>query len=167
MAKTGKAPDYPGYKAPECNGCGLCCLTVPCAVAGQFGLWKNGKCRALRFSIGRYWCDAVLNPRRVSVRLARYSKATIIGHMGAGAGCDHRAAQSIDESFKLLAERNILDELAGVKYDSFPRACIFYRDDGTAWVIRIDHPDKPPTMQQCVDGLPHGERVEIEPVAPA
>ena len=161
--KTGKAPEYPGYKAPECNGCGLCCLTVPCAVSGQFGLWKDGRCRALRFAAGRYRCDAIINPRRVSVRLARHKKAIIVGAMGAGEGCDHRAAGSVAGSLESLARRNLLDEIENNKTDTYPRACCYHRPDGTTWVVRIDSPDTPPTIQQCVDGLPVGAREPIEP----
>ena len=158
-----KAPGYPGYKAPECNGCGLCCLTVPCAVASQFGLWKDGRGRALRFAAGRYWCDAVINPRRVSVRLTKYSKAVIMDAMGAGAGCDYRAARSVAGSLESLAQRNLLDEIENNKTDSYPRACMYHRPDDTSWLIYIDSPETPPTIQQCVDGHPTGPRELLQP----
>lgn len=161
------APEYPGYKARECNGCGLCCLTVPCAIAAQFRLWKAGKCRALRFAAGRYWCDAIINPRRISVALAKHSKAERLDAMGGDTGCDHRSAYTEAAAFDLLAERNLADELAGVKYNSFPRACIYHRDDGSSCVITIEHPDEPPIMQECVDGLPYGKPKTLEPLHPA
>ncbi len=164
---AGEPPAYPGYKAPECNGCGLCCLTVPCEVSVQFKLWKAGKCRALRFAAGRYWCDVISNPRRVSVKLAKIPKDARIDAIGNAKGCDHRAAYSIREAAELLHTRNLADELAGVKYDSYPRSCVFHREDGTSWVIRIADPAKPPVMQQCVDGLPYGDEQTIEPLDPA
>lgn len=158
-----KAPDYPGYKAPECNGCGLCCLTVPCAVAVQFRLWKDGKCRALRFATGRYWCDAVINPRRVSVRLARHRKSVIRDHIGSSGGCDHRAASSVAGSLESLARRNLLDEIENTESDTYPRSCCYHCQDGTTWAIRINRKDEQATIQQCVDGKPVGPLELLEP----
>lgn len=141
------APKYPGYKS-ACNGCGLCCLTVPCVVSSQFGLWKPQKgCRALRYAAGRYWCDAIVNPRRVSVRLAkipRRVRETAIGKVGI---CDHRAAWSLEDAKALLAERSALDEQRGAG-DTYPRAAIAHVDGRVL----------------CVYQDAEGEEVEVEEV---
>ena len=144
------APAYPGYKALECNGCGACYLAVPCSVSAQFDLWKDGRCRALRFAAGRYWCDAVINPRRVSVRLARYPKATIVDAMGAGHGCDHRRATSIEDALELLEQSNICDDLGLEGYPSYPRACTLHLA-GELWHV----------CKLTADAEPQIERVDL------
>lgn len=126
--KQKKPPDYPGYKQP-CNGCGLCCLTVPCALSHKFGLWRYRKgCRALRYAAGKYWCDAVTNPRRISLKLAKVPKRDRLMYIGAAGICDHRAAWSIEDARALLKERNAGDELAGYPGDTYPRAAVAHVD---------------------------------------
>jgi len=145
------APRYPGYKARECNGCGLCCLTVPCSISAQFGLWRPGKgCRALRFEAGRYWCEAIRNPRGVSVRLARIMKTVRLDCIGVGAGCDHRAAFSIEEALELLATGNLADELAGNTHDSYPRACMLHLESGIYGIFQ-DAADAEPRIAALPD----------------
>lgn len=128
-------PQYPGYKNP-CNGCGLCCLTVPCAISDQFGLWKDGKCKALRFSAGRYWCDVINNPRRVSVRLAKISKEDRLNAIGSIGICDHRAAWSVDEGKDLLKARNAADEFFNNPDNSYPRAVIVHLKDKKLFLLQ-------------------------------
>lgn len=157
------APEYPGYKAAVCNGCGLCCKTVACSVSLQFGLWRDGKCRALRFEAGRYWCDAIRNPRRVSVRLASYKKAAIIDAIGAVTGCDSRHATDLDGALKLLAESNLADDIHNSPEPTYPRAASWHKEDGTTWIVMIESPLEPPVIQQCIGGQPVGEPEILEP----
>lgn len=157
-----KAPPYPGYKAAECNGCGQCCLTLPCNVSAQFDLWRDGKCRALRFAAGRYWCDALVDPRRVSVALSKKTKAERADALGTGMGCDHRCAPTPDQALALLAERNIADEIAGITEDSYPRGAIFNAEDGAQYVITIASPEHQPIMQQVIAGRPSGKAVRVK-----
>lgn len=158
-------PAYPGYGA-ACNGCGLCCLTVPCAVSRQYRLWRDGRCRALRYAAGRYWCDVIVNPRRVSVPLSKVPKAARVDAIGTGTSCDHRAAESPDSALELLGRRNVRDELFGAARDTYPRACVVHRDDGTQWVITIVSPEEPPRIRECRDGLPVGPEELLEPAPP-
>ncbi|MGE5319654.1 MAG: hypothetical protein ACM3KD_05700 [Hyphomicrobiaceae bacterium] len=80
-------PSYPGYGSP-CNGCGQCCLNQPCAVARQFRLWKNGACRALSFRAGRYWCDVIVKPGRVSTTLRKLPLDVRLDCIGVVGRCD-------------------------------------------------------------------------------
>jgi hypothetical protein len=34
-------------------------------VAKQFGLWKGGRCKALVFRDGRYWCGVITAPEKL------------------------------------------------------------------------------------------------------
>lgn len=83
------APAYPGYASP-CNGCGQCCLDRPCPVAQQFGLWRDGACRALAFRAGRYWCDVAARPERVATELRKIPKPERLDALGIVGRCDAR-----------------------------------------------------------------------------
>ena len=72
-------PNYPGYGSP-CNGCGECCKSKPCPISEKYFLWEydteeaNYKCVASKFKAGRYWCDAIHNPKRYSIKLSKFTK---------------------------------------------------------------------------------------------
>ena len=51
-------------KGQPCNGCGLCCLMVPCPVADHFLNVSTGSCPALEFEDGRYWCGILRNAHK-------------------------------------------------------------------------------------------------------
>ena len=84
------APDYPGPGNP-CNQCGRCCLERPCSAAESAGLWVNGKCRALKHRLGKFWCDVAINPHEyINVRrkFAQRHKAQIRERLGITGECD-------------------------------------------------------------------------------
>lgn len=143
-----ETPAYPGYKA-ACNGCGLCCLTVPCVVSSNYGLWKDGRCRALRQVAGRYWCDAVSNPGRVSVKLSKVPKEMRASMVGAIGICDHRAAFTLDEGLELLKVRNVADEYFNNPGDTYPRACVVHENGQKLWVYQ-SAPDSPPRIEVLI-----------------
>lgn len=130
---------YPGYKAPACNGCGLCCLSAPCSVSQQFSLWQRGRCLALSRTGDSYVCLVLVNPGAVSHQLGRalagVDQAEIRSAIGVGFGCDHRAAWSIDEALELLGQRNIADEVFKNPGDTFPRAAILHMPDGRKFQV--------------------------------
>jgi hypothetical protein len=77
-----------------CNGCGVCCATVPCPVALVFLWQRSGRCRALSWQTeaGRYFCGMVSDPAHYS-RLIPAVFSAAIGHffasrIAAGIGCD-------------------------------------------------------------------------------
>ena len=121
--------EYPGYKEP-CNGCGLCCSTVPCAISSQFGLWKDGRCKALQQLPDRMICKVISNPRSVSIRLSKWTKQQRMDAIGSLGICDHRAAWSEEDAKALLAERNAVDELFGTEENTYPRACVLHLENG-------------------------------------
>ena len=86
-AMPDKAPDYPGYGNP-CNGCGQCCLDQPCPVSRQYKLWQDGKCKALSFKNGRYWCDVLSNPSRISLHIRKISYKHRLDAIGVNGKCD-------------------------------------------------------------------------------
>ena len=57
------APEKPAYGDP-CNGCGMCCLAVPCVLAEEFIGAKEGPCPALEWDDGRYWCGLLRNAHK-------------------------------------------------------------------------------------------------------
>lgn len=146
---TKLAPLYPGYKASVCNGCGVCCLTGPCGVSEQLGLWKDGKCRSLIFSAGKYRCKMAIDPGMVSTKFKHYDKAAIHRALGAGLGCDHRSAWSVDDALTLLAQRNLYDEVTNNPDDSFPRGCMVHTKDGRCFGLFQFSADVAPTAYQA------------------
>lgn len=43
-----------------CNGCGVCCLAMPCAISmDAFGTKPGERCPVLEWRDGRFWCGAV------------------------------------------------------------------------------------------------------------
>lgn len=57
-------PGKPAYLSP-CNGCGICCAEEACAVAvSLIDADPNGRCPALEFEAGRFWCGLVRHPSR-------------------------------------------------------------------------------------------------------
>lgn len=152
---TTNAPDYPGYKSP-CNGCGLCCLTAPCAVSREFGLWRKGKCAALRQAAGRYWCDAIVNPRRVSVELSKIPKAKRIDAIGINTLCDSRHATSKRGALRLLQERNAQDEYFDESQNTYPRAAVWHRRDGRDLQFVKMSADQAPIMRPAPNQTKEG-----------
>lgn len=86
------APAKPGYMEP-CNGCGVCCVLEPCAIArGYIPDLADGPCPALVRDDGRYTCDMTRRPGRY-MGLPNDWADPIIGAMfakalGIGRGCD-------------------------------------------------------------------------------
>lgn len=145
------APIYPGYKAPKCNGCGLCCLTSPCAVSDQAGLWQKGRCKALKYRAGRYWCELAVDSKMVKVALGKM-QAKLRHYLGLGHGCDHRAAWTIEEALALLKVRNIHDEITGAKKDYYPRGAAYHDRLGRVWSFTLTAPDAPVLVRQIHAG---------------
>lgn len=87
------APPKPDLGAP-CNGCGVCCATVPCPLGMLLSRRRRGACTALRWdeAKARYTCGAVSAPaevlpgplRAAAPLLARLAPRWI----AAGRGCD-------------------------------------------------------------------------------
>lgn len=88
-----EAPQYPGYGNP-CNGCGKCCKDQPCLISMQFDLWRADGCRALAYRAGRYWCDVIVNPSRISIRLAKIDKAARVSAIGVAGRCDAKLKET-------------------------------------------------------------------------
>lgn len=137
---------YPGYRAAQCNGCGLCCKTSPCSVSNQFGLWRNGRCIALMQVGDRHACGVITAPLEVDRQLAAVPLAERLSAIGAGHGCDHRAAWSIDEAKQLLATRNLADDLFKNPGDTYPRACVLHTPDGRHFCVYQARKDAEPTV---------------------
>lgn len=153
-------PTYPGYKARECNGCGLCCLTVPCPISRQYRLWKNGKCSALVHQAGRYWCKVIIEPRMVSLRFRDLPREEREDAIGIGYGCDHRAAYSIAAALALLEVRNLWDELQGYAEDTYPRAVVFH-NGGRQYMIHLSAREAEPTIEPVIAGLAAGVSIPL------
>lgn len=83
----------PDFGSP-CNGCGVCCIAVPCPLARDLCGAFEGPCPALEFDAGRYWCGLIRNPHKHIPGLSEkpWSDETIrelILSSGAfGVGCD-------------------------------------------------------------------------------
>jgi hypothetical protein len=118
-----KSPDYPGYGA-ECNGCGLCCLSLPCCLSLQYSLWQNGKCIALRYDDGRYWCNAISNPERLPAPISDIPLPQRIDAIAADSVCDSRRANSIEGAKEMLGLRNVRDTLSNSPIDTYPRGAV-------------------------------------------
>lgn len=56
-------PSKPAYGAP-CNGCGLCCRTIPCVLARDLIGAVEGPCPALEYEDDRAWCGLLRTPHR-------------------------------------------------------------------------------------------------------
>lgn len=91
-------PRKPRYDEP-CNGCGLCCVAIPCALALDYveGADIGKPCPALEWEGGRSFCGLVRNPAGHSPLLALASivhgpgavSAEIADALGGvGGGCD-------------------------------------------------------------------------------
>lgn len=81
-------------KPPEgdpCNGCGLCCATVLCALAVELLGAREPPCPAMEFAEGRFWCGLARRPSRYcgtpSVR-DRRMRVLIEAALAIGEGCD-------------------------------------------------------------------------------
>lgn len=139
--------NYPGYRAKECNGCGLCCLSAPCSISQQYGLWQRGRCIALVKSLaGRYVCGVLTAPAVISKRLAMIPQKERESAIGMGFGCDHRAAWSIEEAQQLLATRNLADDVFKFEGDSYPRGCALHTPDGRTFLLYQAAKDREPTV---------------------
>lgn len=60
-----EGPRKPAYGA-ACNGCGLCCVAVPCSLAMAFidQCDEAKPCPALEWADGRSWCGLIRNPAK-------------------------------------------------------------------------------------------------------
>jgi hypothetical protein len=155
---------YPGYRAEKCNGCGLCCLTAPCSISQQFGLWRHGRCIALQSATDgvatRYFCGVLTAPATISKRLAALTQEARDDAIGVGRGCDHRAAWSIQEAVALLQTRNIADDYYKFAGDSYPRGCVLHTPDGRHWLVYQGEKGAEPTVSPM--GLSTGIDVSRE-----
>jgi hypothetical protein len=129
---------YPGH-GKACNGCGLCCLTSPCELSAQYGLWQNGSCSALVREGSRYVCEALRNPAAVGLagvgRKTRERGVDLVGE------CAHRAAFSLAEVHTLLRKPN---RLTG---KPFPVAVTLHAADESKWVVRQASKAAKPTIE--------------------
>lgn len=80
-----------------CNGCGLCCVAEPCAIARILipGVSSKGPCPALEWENGRSWCGMVRRPhfyskltRNSGVDERQVSREIQEDLGGLGSGCD-------------------------------------------------------------------------------
>lgn len=83
-----------------CNGCGVCCVAIPCPTARDMGVATfYGPCPALEWENGRSWCGLVRHPSRYIVEAMDLGPKApffdaIMGPMfaealgGTGGGCD-------------------------------------------------------------------------------
>lgn len=55
--------EKPKFGEP-CNGCGLCCLSIPCPIARDLIGAFEAPCPALEIDEGRYWCGIIRNPSK-------------------------------------------------------------------------------------------------------
>ncbi|AVO41655.1 hypothetical protein [Simplicispira suum] len=87
------APSKPPLGQP-CNGCGLCCLSVPCPLGMVVSRRRTGACAALRWdaAAARYRCALVSDPADAtgwrSPWLLRAVSALARRQIAAGSGCD-------------------------------------------------------------------------------
>lgn len=83
----------------ECNGCGLCCLMEPCSLAEEFLDVSSGRCPALEWEEGRFWCGLVRSPSKYLAPGKEFADAVVgaafAQALGVGVGCDaHYGASS-------------------------------------------------------------------------
>lgn len=136
MKKFSNSPKYPGYKS-ECNGCGVCCLSVPCAVSHQFNMWRKGRCIALHFDGKKYVCNVISDPKSLS-RIYDFSNIPVeerLSAIGSIGKCDHRAAWSEEEAKELLDQRNLWDEITQNPNETYPRACVLHDGNGKKYFL--------------------------------
>lgn len=87
------APSKPALGAP-CNGCGLCCLAVPCPLGMWISRRRTGACAALLWCEGelRYQCGLLVEPARFTgwrrPWLLRWLSKLARRWIAAGVGCD-------------------------------------------------------------------------------
>jgi hypothetical protein len=129
---------YPGH-GKACNGCGLCCLTAPCELSAQYGLWQNGACGALIREDSRYVCEALRNPEALGLagvgRKTRERGVELVGE------CTHRAAFSLAEVQALLRKPN---RMTG---KPFPVAVVLHAADKSKWSVRQSSKTAAPTIE--------------------
>ena len=63
MTDLALTPEQPKFGSP-CNGCGACCIAVPCPVAEDVLGATEGPCPALEYDEGRYWCGLLRNAHK-------------------------------------------------------------------------------------------------------
>ncbi len=87
------APAKPAAGEP-CNGCGVCCLAVPCPVGMLVSRRSTGACSALRWQPdqGLYRCGLLLSPPArqgwFSRHFGRLLRRLARRYISAGTGCD-------------------------------------------------------------------------------
>lgn len=93
----------PAYR-DKCNGCGYCCLMVPCLISQSLFGQDIASCPALEFKDGRYHCGLMIDPAvyqhkclpdvpKLETEGQKKSAAKYIrDRLGAGMGCDARHA---------------------------------------------------------------------------
>lgn len=57
------AAPKPAYGTP-CNGCGACCIAIPCVLARDMIGAVEGPCPALERDADRYWCGLIRAPHK-------------------------------------------------------------------------------------------------------
>lgn len=83
----------PAYGDP-CNGCGLCCIAVPCVLARDFCGAFEGPCPALELDDGRYWCGLLRSPHKYIPGLEgkpwadEFIRSSIMASGAFNVGCD-------------------------------------------------------------------------------
>lgn len=109
----------PGHGKP-CNGCGLCCMAVPCALSKMvFGV-EQGQCPALVQVQDHVYTCGLTTSDSVPENFRDAAKVII----GAGYGCDARFnSEPIDHGFYLK-----LDKLDATNHDKTVAARKLWRE---------------------------------------
>lgn len=80
----------------RCNGCGVCCLQMPCGISmGAFGTQPGERCSALEWRDDRFWCNAV----------EMDDTGFVAWRLGIGVGCDSPDPVHVELARQMNAER--------------------------------------------------------------
>lgn len=84
------ALEKPSFGLP-CNGCGLCCIVEPCAIAEEYLGITEGPCPALEWHDDKFRCGMVVRPGHY-LGVADFADELLSGlisqALGVGLDCD-------------------------------------------------------------------------------
>ena len=90
---SAEAITKPAYGQP-CNGCGVCCIATPCLLATDMIGATEGRCPALEWEDGRFWCGLLRNAHKYLPGLEEkpwvddHLRELILSSGAFGVGCD-------------------------------------------------------------------------------